>query len=69
MSLRWYLNTRSSRTSSKELQKVSHRVAMWAAIVLHSLQLGILWRYAKLFIPVDLRYVKHEVRDLCKSTY
>lgn len=41
---------------------------MWAAIILHSMQLGILWRYAKLFIPVDLRYVKHEVRDLCKYT-
>lgn len=27
--------------------------------------MGVLWRYAKLFVPVDLRYVKHEVRDLC----
>lgn len=39
---------------------------MWITILLHTCQLGILWRYAKLFIPVDLRYVKHEVRDLCK---
>ncbi|GLV39629.1 hypothetical protein CBL_08304 [Carabus blaptoides fortunei] len=65
VSLRWYLNTRPSRTSSKELQKLSHRVALWVAVALHTFQLGILWRYAKLFIPVDLRYVKHEVRDLC----
>lgn len=34
-------------------------------IVLHCTQLGVLWRYAKLFVPVDLRHVKHEVRDLC----
>lgn len=27
--------------------------------------MGLLWRYAKLFVPVDLRHVKHEVRDLC----
>ena len=27
--------------------------------------MGVIWRYAKLFVPVDLRYVKHEVRDLC----
>lgn len=34
-------------------------------IALHCAQLGVLWRYAKLFVPVDLRHVKHEVRDLC----
>lgn len=33
--------------------------------MLHFFQLGILWRYAKLFVPVDLRKVKNEVRDLC----
>lgn len=32
---------------------------------MHGAQLGIFWRYAKLFVPVDLRFVKHEVRDLC----
>lgn len=31
----------------------------------HFVQLGVIWRYAKLFVPVDLRFVKHEVRDLC----
>lgn len=36
-----------------------------AVIVLHCTQMGVLWRYAKLFVPVDLRHVKHEVRDLC----
>lgn len=37
----------------------------YCVIALHCSQLGVLWRYAKLFVPVDLRFVKHEVRDLC----
>lgn len=40
-------------------------VKRYCVIALHCSQLGVLWRYAKLFVPVDLRYVKHEVRDLC----
>lgn len=34
-------------------------------IGIHCVQLGVIWRYCKLFVPVDLRMVKHEVRDLC----
>lgn len=41
------------------------RKGRYAVIVLHSLCAGVLWRYTKLFIPVNLRLVKHEVRDLC----
>lgn len=41
------------------------RIAQYCVIGLHCSQLGVLWRYAKLFVPVDLRHVKHEVRDLC----
>uniref|UniRef100_A0A182Q1V0 XK-related protein n=1 Tax=Anopheles farauti TaxID=69004 RepID=A0A182Q1V0_9DIPT len=37
----------------------------YIVLALHVTQLGVLWRYAKLFVPVDLRHVKHEVRDLC----
>ncbi|CAL8070484.1 unnamed protein product [Orchesella dallaii] len=33
--------------------------------LMHFSLLGVLWRYFKLFIPVDLRFVKNEVRDLC----
>lgn len=43
----------------------SARYSRWVVLVLHATQLGVLWRYAKLFVPVDLRHVKHEVRDLC----
>lgn len=41
----------------------------WLPIVLHCLQMGVLWRYARLLVPVELRRVKHQVRDLCKTTY
>lgn len=34
-------------------------------MAIHLMGVGVLWRYFKLFIPVDLRIVKHEVRDLC----
>ncbi|XP_038111452.1 uncharacterized protein LOC6034256 [Culex quinquefasciatus] len=43
----------------------SARYSRWVVLALHATQLGVLWRYAKLFVPVDLRHVKHEVRDLC----
>ncbi|XP_065091796.1 uncharacterized protein LOC135712711 isoform X1 [Ochlerotatus camptorhynchus] len=41
------------------------KYSRYAVLALHCTQLGVLWRYAKLFVPVDLRHVKHEVRDLC----
>lgn len=41
------------------------KYSRYAVLALHATQLGVLWRYAKLFVPVDLRHVKHEVRDLC----
>ena len=34
-------------------------------ILMHMSLCGVLWRYFKLFIPVELRFVKGEVRDLC----
>lgn len=34
-------------------------------IGLHIVQLGVLWRYARLLVPVQLSSVKREVRDLC----
>lgn len=34
-------------------------------VAMHISLVGVLWRYFKLFIPVDLRFVKNEVRDLC----
>uniref|UniRef100_A0A182FBS9 XK-related protein n=1 Tax=Anopheles albimanus TaxID=7167 RepID=A0A182FBS9_ANOAL len=43
----------------------SAQYSRYIVLALHVTQLGVLWRYAKLFVPVDLRHVKHEVRDLC----
>jgi XK-related protein len=73
--LKWYLRRRAlnkpppnhdtsvveTSTSSISTSKISK----YSVIGLHVAQLGIFWRYAKLFVPVDLRFVKHEVRDLC----
>ncbi|XP_055855141.1 uncharacterized protein LOC129918559 [Episyrphus balteatus] len=41
------------------------RFKTYSIIAVHAIQCGVLWRYAKLFVPVNLRRVKHEVRDLC----
>lgn len=65
--MRWYLHTRAQRQSESNKEKTLYRtMTVYLAVILHIFQCGVLWRYAKLFIPVDLRHVKHEVRDLCK---
>lgn len=66
VSLRWYLHLSSDkRKSEDEKSGRGGRWRLWVPVALHALQLGVLWRYARLFVPVDLRYVKHEVRNLC----
>lgn len=52
---------------NKHLQPnpVESNFGRFCIIALHVSQMGVLWRYAKLFVPVDLRHVKNEVRDLC----
>lgn len=55
MSVRWYFR--------KKRVKVDFKVFFIG--IIHVLQCGVLWRYFKLFIPVDLARVKIEVRDLC----
>lgn len=54
-----------STGDSAPLPISSTKIGRYTVIALHFTQLGVLWRYAKLFVPVDLRNVKHEVRDLC----
>lgn len=74
VSIRWYLHV--IQAQQQNVQKIvtvecsnsknsAKKVTTSCVIVLHVILLGILWRYFKLFIPVDLRYVKYEVRDLC----
>ncbi|CAH1114561.1 unnamed protein product [Psylliodes chrysocephalus] len=53
LSMHWYL-----RSKTEGWQKI-------VVIVLHILQFGVLWRYARLLVPVQLASVKSEVRDLC----
>lgn len=60
LSLRWYLK----RVCESQLIVIFHPYHL-CIISTHFLQAGVLWRYFKLFVPVDLNIVKYEVRDLC----
>jgi hypothetical protein len=53
LSLHWYLSKKPSGWP---------RIMV---IILHVMQLGVLWRYGRLLVPVHLSSVKREVRDLC----
>jgi predicted membrane protein len=55
----------NNNSSNNEVESSKTKLGRYIVIALHYSQMGVLWRYAKLFIPVDLRSVKHEVRDLC----
>lgn len=74
VSLRWYLHALEAHERNKEKEiedggkkpvSTIKKLSKWSVIFLHLIQFGVLWRYFKLFIPVDLRFVKYEVRDLC----
>lgn len=74
VSLRWFLHAVEAHERSKEKESgedakksvsAIKKLGKWSVIFLHVIQFGVLWRYFKLFIPVDLRFVKYEVRDLC----
>ncbi|KAJ8669872.1 hypothetical protein QAD02_001131 [Eretmocerus hayati] len=72
VSVRWYLwgargklrNNGNSNCDNEEKKKTLDWTST-SVLLLHGSQIGVLWRYFKLFIPVDLTYVKHEVRELC----
>lgn len=53
ISLKWFLSTTGTKCGR------------FGLLLVHACQSGILWRYFKLFLPVDLSCVKFEVRDLC----
>lgn len=70
VSLRWYLwgprgklrNNDSLENCEARAQRESNgKWAIKCVLFLHSTQIGVLWRYFKLFVPVDLTFVKHEV--------
>ncbi|XP_033224305.1 uncharacterized protein LOC117177628 isoform X2 [Belonocnema kinseyi] len=73
VSIRWYLwgargkltNRVTNTNCDLSHEKKTGSWTMGWVLLLHSTQAGVLWRYFKLFIPVDLTYVKHEVRELC----
>ena len=61
LSLLWYSRRLIKVESSFDLSKPQNLTL----VLIHVFQFGVLWRYFKLFLPVDLSTVKHEVRDLC----
>lgn len=61
LSLRWY--ARQDPASEKRIDW--SKPGKLCVLGTHFFQLGILWRYFRLFVPVNLLTVKHEVRDLC----
>ncbi|KAG7206602.1 hypothetical protein KM043_000285 [Ampulex compressa] len=73
VSIRWYLWGARGRlvggnTSADCDTNQRRKTGGWivgCVLLFHSTQVGVLWRYFKLFIPVNLTYVKHEVRELC----
>ncbi|XP_057334483.1 uncharacterized protein LOC130673481 [Microplitis mediator] len=68
VSIRWYLwGARGKLNPSTDTPSKNYlrNWTLWCVVLLHTSQVGVLWRYFKLFIPVDLTYVKHEVRELC----
>jgi len=79
VSLRWHLRAAVIRNGLPEkgdlseqnssLEKNSLQVSDWLIAVLHVFQCGVLWRYFKLFVPVDLRFVKHEVSFFISCIY
>lgn len=62
-------DTNQNLSLDKERELVENekreRLTRCVVVACHLSCVGIFWRYAKLFVPVDLRTVKHEVRDLC----
>lgn len=66
-SFRWYIEYEHSITSPPE--KITGN--NWSSpeligvVITHFFQSGILWRYFRLFVPVNLMTVKHEVGNLC----
>ncbi|XP_016908714.1 uncharacterized protein LOC107995610 [Apis cerana] len=70
ISVRWYLWGARGKLTDNTItdcngKKENGNWTIWCVLLLHSTQIGVLWRYFKLFIPVNLTYVKHEVRELC----
>ncbi|ODM99291.1 hypothetical protein Ocin01_07381 [Orchesella cincta] len=68
LSFKWYKS--STRRGQKapdgtDLEGPPPPCSSGILALMHVSLLGVLWRYFKLFIPVDLRFVKNEVRDLC----
>lgn len=72
VSLRWYLWGARGKLNNPIVQDTNTNICkknysnwkLWCVVFLHGTQIAVLWRYFKLFIPVNLTYVKHEVNTI-----
>ncbi|KAI5638376.1 XK-related protein domain-containing protein [Phthorimaea operculella] len=65
ISLRWYLHVWWGSGAEGAEGAERRGRPPWLPLLLHCFALGVVWRYARLLVPVELRRVKHQVRDLC----
>lgn len=76
VSLRWYLWGARGKLTKNTLDDCDvspvKKIGNWTVgcvLLLHSTQIGVLWRYFKLFIPVNLTYVKHEASVIVRKRF
>lgn len=61
-----YSQRKTKHSSFNECDQIlQSKIERNRVIALRGCELGVLWPHAKIFVPVDLRHVKHEVRNLC----
>lgn len=63
-SFRWYIEYENISSPEKTGDNRSSSETI-GVLITHFFQSGILWRYFRLFVPVNLMTVKHEVGNLC----
>lgn len=67
-SFRWYIEYENPISSHPEKIITDNNWSspeLIGVVMTHFFQSGILWRYFRLFVPVNLMTVKHEVGNLC----
>lgn len=63
-SFRWYIEYENT-TSPARIDSNWSSPEIIGVLITHFFQSGIFWRYFRLFVPVNLMTVKHEVGNLC----
>ncbi|XP_018496724.1 XK-related protein 6 [Galendromus occidentalis] len=64
-SFKWHVRSRRERSRRNPVVDDEPMWITHVVVFVHCLQLGVIWRYLRLFIPVEIASVKELVRDLC----